>query len=109
MKQILKQVLGNIARPITNRVLSFKGSHKGESCYIFGDGISIKWFDLDAFPEKPAFTLSCLPFDKQANVLNISVNDDRTCQSVERCCAKSHTSSASVLACDWMDEKKLVV
>lgn len=71
MKQILKKVLDKIARPITNRVIGFKGRHKGESCYIFGDGASIKYFDLDAFPEKPAFTLSFIPFHKQADALNI--------------------------------------
>jgi hypothetical protein len=71
MQQILKQVLDKVARPITNRVMSFKGRHKGESCYILGDGVSIKWFDLDAFREKPAFTLSCIPFHKQANALNL--------------------------------------
>jgi len=71
MKQILKKVLDKIARPITNRLIGFKGRHKGESCYLFGDGVSIKSFDLDAFPEKPAFALGILPFHKQANALNI--------------------------------------
>ena len=71
MQQVLKKVLGKIASPITNRIIGLKGLHKGETCYIFGDGVSIKWFDLDAFPKKSAFTLSCVPFHKQANALNL--------------------------------------
>ena len=38
--------------PITRKVLRFKNRHLGtESCYIFADGVSIKWFDLCAFPK----------------------------------------------------------
>ena len=71
MKKTLKNVLEKIARPITDKVLNLKGRHKGESCYILGDGISVKWFDLGTFPKKPALTLSCVPFHKQASSLNI--------------------------------------
>ena len=71
MQQVLKKVLNKIASPITNKIIRFKGRHKGESCYIFGDGVSIKWFELDAFPKKTTFTLSCLPFHKEVNALDV--------------------------------------
>ena len=67
----LKKILFKVAAPITNRVLGLKNRHKNESCYIFGDGVSIKWFDLSAFPKKPTFTLSYIPFHKQAECLDI--------------------------------------
>jgi hypothetical protein len=68
---LLKKILFKVAAPITNRVLGLKNRHKNESCYIFGDGISIKWFDLAAFPKKPTFTLTYIPFHKQAESLNV--------------------------------------
>lgn len=62
----LKNVLAVIVQPELERVQKkFKDIHKGESCYIFGDGISLKWFDLDAFPTLPSFILSYLFFHKR--------------------------------------------
>ncbi len=66
-----KRILFKAAKPITGKVLKLKNRHKGESCYIFGDGISIKWFDLSAFSPKPTFSLSCIPFHNQASALNL--------------------------------------
>jgi len=71
MKFKLSQLLQKVAKPITNKIYSFKGCHKGESCYIFGDGISIKWFDLTLFKKKPAFALNHFQFHKQARTLNL--------------------------------------
>ena len=67
----LRKALFKVAKPVTSRVLQLKNRNKGESCYIFGDGISIKWFDLSAFPEKPAFALNYFPFHKEAESLNL--------------------------------------
>lgn len=71
MKKIIKKAISKIAKPIVNKTLLFKGQHRGGSCYIFGDGISIKWFDLGSFRTKPVFTLSCIPFHKNAKILDI--------------------------------------
>jgi len=70
--RFLKTRVGlQIRQMLEYKNFKLEGKHKGESCYIFGDGVSIKWFDLDAFPEKPAFGLNRFPFHKQANSLNI--------------------------------------
>jgi hypothetical protein len=71
MEKILKKILEKIARPITNKVLKFRGKHEGESCYIFADGISVKWFDLEALPKRIGFGLNRFPFHKQSNSLNL--------------------------------------
>jgi len=68
---MLRKVLFRVAKPVTSRVLQLKNRHKGESCYIFGDGISIKWFDLNAFPEKPTFALGYIPYHKDSESLNL--------------------------------------
>lgn len=70
LKNYIKSFIFNIAEPQLQRVQNFKDIHKGESCYIFGDGISLKWFELKAFPEKPSFILSYLFFHKDFTALN---------------------------------------
>ena len=53
-----KNFLFKVANPILSRIYSLKNYHKGESCYIFGDGVSIKWFDLSSFSDKPVISLN---------------------------------------------------
>lgn len=66
-----KKLAQIIARPITDKVLKLKNTYRGESCYIFGDGISIKWMNLSLLPRRPSFTLSCIPFHSQSRDLDI--------------------------------------
>lgn len=70
MKKPLKSVLKKIVKPICNNLLKLKNCHKNESCYIFGDGLSIKFFDLEAFPKKITFALNFFPFHNKANILD---------------------------------------
>lgn len=59
----LKDYLLNIAQPELSKVHRYRNAHKGDTCYIFGDGISIKWFDLSEFSGKISIaTASLLPF-----------------------------------------------
>lgn len=66
-----KKIVAQIAKPITNKVLELRNAHSGEGCYIFGDGISLKWFDLSDFSDKPAFSLNNFLFHNQSKLLNI--------------------------------------
>jgi hypothetical protein len=49
----------------------FADRHKGESCYIFGDGPSLKWFDLKFFRNLPSICCGLLPFHKDFNKLDV--------------------------------------
>jgi hypothetical protein len=71
IKEIIKKYIFDFSQPITKKIFKFKNIHKGGSCYIFGDGISLKWFDLRAFSKKPTFALSKIIFHKQSHYLNI--------------------------------------
>ena len=66
-----KNFIFNISKFLTKKILQLKNIHKGQSCYIFGDGISIKWFNLSAFPKKITFVLGKILSHKEANFLNI--------------------------------------
>jgi len=68
---ILKKILFKISNNILRRVETIKNSHCGESCYIIGDGVSIKWFDLSFFSDKPVIALNKIVFHKQSKFLNI--------------------------------------
>ena len=53
------------------KIERFRNIHKGESCYIFGNGPSIKWFDLDLFNDYPAISCGLIHYHKDFHKLNI--------------------------------------
>jgi hypothetical protein len=59
-----------VADILTRGLRQFSNRHEGETCYIFGDGPSIKWFDLKAFNDHPAICCGLLPFHKDFGELN---------------------------------------
>ena len=68
--KILKKGLYKIANPILSKVTRFKNKHEGETCYIFGDGVSIKYFDLSLFSDKISFSLGKIQYHKDFRFLN---------------------------------------
>lgn len=44
--------------------------HAGEECYIFGDGVSLKWMDLLQFVDRPSILGNMSIFHKEAKALN---------------------------------------
>jgi len=71
MKKFLKNLLVPIAKPLLSKIHRYKDSHKGESCYLIGDGISIKWFDLAEFSNKTAIPCAFIPFHNDFNKLSV--------------------------------------
>lgn len=63
MLKKLESILCNLER--------FKGRHEGESCYIFGDGPSLKWLDLACFGDFPAICCGMLPFHRQFKQIDV--------------------------------------
>ena len=43
--------------------------HAGQECYIFGDGISLKWMDLHQFADRPSILGNMLIYHKEVNAL----------------------------------------
>ena len=64
----LKQIVADV---FTGQLEKFSNRHKGETCYIFGDGPSIKWFDFAAFADHPAICCGMIPFHKDFNKLDV--------------------------------------
>lgn len=67
----LKNLLFHLAKPILSRIHQYKDVHRGESCYLIGDGVSVKWFDLAAFDNKIAIPCGFIPFHNDFDKLNV--------------------------------------
>jgi hypothetical protein len=67
----LKQMKDYFNGRLTSRLAKFYNLHEGESCYIFGDGPSIKWFDLTCFNDLPSICCNMIPFHRDYSKLRI--------------------------------------
>lgn len=72
IKDSLKEILYQASKPILGRIGKFNGIHKGESCYIFGDGVSVKSMDLKQFADKTAIAVNYFPFHKEFDTIDCS-------------------------------------
>lgn len=68
---IKNTILHFISGSVRNRNRKFVGRHNGESCYIFGNGISLKYFDLSKFSDRVGIGCNNLFFHKDFNELNV--------------------------------------
>ena len=66
-----KNLVALVAKPELSRIHRLKDVYKGQSCYLLGDGVSMKWFDLQNFADKPAIPLALIPFHNQFKSLHV--------------------------------------
>lgn len=52
-------------------IKKFHNIHKGKTCYIFGDGPSIKWFDLSQFNNHVGISCGLQMIHKDFNKINV--------------------------------------
>ena len=71
MKSALKNLLVQFLNPLLSKIHRYKDAHKGESCYLIGDGISVKWFDLAEFSNKTAIPCAFIPFHNDFEKLSV--------------------------------------
>lgn len=72
MRKIKNAVLSKLARKTLERNRVFEERHKGESCYLIGNGASIKYFDLERFSDKTVIGCNALFFHREFHKLNVS-------------------------------------
>ena len=65
------RVLFQLLRNILRRNRRFKNLHKGESCYIFGNGVSLKDMDLRNFDDKISIGCNFLWLHNHFDALNV--------------------------------------
>ena len=74
MIKIVSSILKSILALFFNAEGLFKqirGKHKGEECYIFGDGLSLKYMDLSFFSDKPAIACNNFIFHKDFKKVDV--------------------------------------
>lgn len=72
IKNFLECLIYQASSEVLGKVRKFNNIHKGESCYIFGDGISLKSMDLHQLSDKCAIACNYVPFHKEFVSLNCS-------------------------------------
>jgi hypothetical protein len=65
------KILFNLSKGILNRNSRFKGIHKGESCYLIGNGASLKYYDLKKFNNRKIIGCNGLFLHSDFNSLNV--------------------------------------
>jgi len=65
------KILKKVSKKILSRNQIFKNIHSGESCYLFGNGASIKFMDLSKFDDKPGLACTFLWLHKDFKKLDV--------------------------------------
>lgn len=70
LSRFLRHSLIKLTESKLQEVKKFRNIHRGESCYLIGDGVSLKYFDLLNFADKISIPCGFLPFHKDFEALN---------------------------------------
>ena len=70
IKKILNPLIYRSSKPILLKNEKYKDIHKGESCYIFGNGSSIKYYDLEQFSDRISIGCGLLFLHKDFEKIN---------------------------------------
>ncbi|MDC0233040.1 hypothetical protein OAJ95_03830 [Pelagibacteraceae bacterium] len=70
-KNNFKNLIHKFSLKKLNEIKLYKNLHLNDECYLFGDGPSIKWFDLNNFNNKVGFTCGKIFYHKDYKKLNL--------------------------------------
>ena len=68
--QLIRLMIRYLGYPILRRTRCLRDLHKGETCYLIADGISIKNFDFSAFSDHISILGGKIPIHRDATLLN---------------------------------------
>lgn len=71
MNMLIYRLAGLIFKPFISRNKKFINTHKGESCYIIGNGASLKYLDLSKYDDRIAIGINLLTIHDDYQKLNI--------------------------------------
>ena len=69
-QRLIRQAFSRATRRQQKRINVVRNQHLGQSCYIFGDGISLKYFDLKLFGNLPAIVTAKVPLHVEIGFLD---------------------------------------
>lgn len=68
---MLRNILDYLSKGLLKKNREFKNAHKGEECYIVGNGYSLKYFDMKKFNNKVSFGCSLMRAHRDFDKMNI--------------------------------------
>jgi len=71
MNRFIRKLIWLVSYPVLCRISQLKNLHSGQECYIFGDGSSIRKFELSAFADKVGIAVNAIPRHRDAQSLNL--------------------------------------
>ena len=74
-------IFWRLHRPLVAKNSQLKNSHIGETCFIFANGASLKFYDISKLPQNPGIVCGYSLIDKRTDSLNIKyyVTTDSYC------------------------------
>lgn len=72
--KLIKNILNffwKLHKPFIKKNKAFKNKHLGETCFIFGNGGSLKYYDIDSLPDNPSIVCSYALIDNRLKQLSI--------------------------------------
>jgi len=66
-----RKIFDTLSSGIIKNNLKFSNRHESEECYLFGNGVSLKFFDLDKFSDKISFGCNELRIHNEVSSLNL--------------------------------------
>lgn len=71
MMDLKNRILFQLSKNILAKNRQFRDIHKGESCYIFGNGVSLKDMDLSKFSDKISIAANFMWLHNEFDALNV--------------------------------------
>jgi len=69
---IMRYCIKSLSKHLLKLNLDYKDLHKGEECYVFGNGDSLKYYNLELFNNKLSFGCNLLRAHKEFTKLNLT-------------------------------------
>jgi hypothetical protein len=74
---LLKRIAARAMQSRCSAIDALYQRHAGESCYLFGDGASLKFMDLDAFSDRPSIISHHGIYHRDVEALNVKYCSSR--------------------------------
>jgi len=71
MAESIRKLIRLVSYPFLRQILKLENRHLGQECYIFGDGASIRRFELSAFSDKVGIAVNTFPRHRDVRELNL--------------------------------------
>ena len=68
---LFKKIITRVMQGQLSKLDALYQRHAGQECYIFGDGISLKWMDLHQFSDRPSILGNMMIYHKELSALKI--------------------------------------